>query len=180
MSSLAADVTRLSQTDLLFHPVRMRIVQAFLNDRTLTVGELATEMPEVPTATLYRHVGLLTDGGVLEIVDERPVRGTVERSYRLKPTAVHVDRAEADAMTPEQRRQAFMTILAGLLAEFDRVPEYSLPAHCGYDQCALNLTEGEAVDFALALRRFLQPWQAKRPTASSGRYQHTFVILPTP
>ena len=47
--------------DLLLHPVRWRIVQAFLGDRTLTTAELHAELSDVPMASLYRHVGLLAD-----------------------------------------------------------------------------------------------------------------------
>ncbi|WP_324273703.1 helix-turn-helix domain-containing protein [Blastococcus brunescens] len=54
--------------DLLLHPVRLRVVQAFLGDRTLTTSDLRAELPDVPTASLYRHVGVLADAGVLTVV----------------------------------------------------------------------------------------------------------------
>jgi hypothetical protein len=43
----------------------LRILQAFLGDRALTTTELRTELPDVPAASLYRHVARLVDGGVL-------------------------------------------------------------------------------------------------------------------
>ncbi|MEK8107241.1 hypothetical protein NKG94_22585 [Micromonospora sp. M12] len=33
---------------------------------------------------MYRHIAVLAEAGVLEVVDERRVRGTVERSYRVR------------------------------------------------------------------------------------------------
>ena len=58
----------MASADLLLHPVRLRIVQAFLGDRALTTAELGTELPDVPPASLYRHVGVLVEGGVLAVV----------------------------------------------------------------------------------------------------------------
>ena len=70
--------TKLTPTDVVLHPVRLlRIVQAFLGDRELTTGELRSELRDVATATLYRQVAAMVDGGVLEVADERRVRGAV-------------------------------------------------------------------------------------------------------
>jgi DNA-binding transcriptional ArsR family regulator len=63
-----------TSADLLLHPVRLRILRAFLGDRALTTTELRTELPDVPPASLYRHVARLADGGVLSVVAERRVR----------------------------------------------------------------------------------------------------------
>ncbi len=81
----------MASADLLLHPVRLRVVQVLLGDRVLTTGELHEELPDVPAATLYRHVGLLADAGVLAIVSERKVRGAAERRYRLVPAAASAD-----------------------------------------------------------------------------------------
>ncbi len=57
----------MTSADLLLHPVRLRIVQAFLGDRALTTTELQAELPDVPAASLYRQVARLVDGGVLGV-----------------------------------------------------------------------------------------------------------------
>src|SRR3712207_7243752 len=100
----------MATADLLLHPVRLRIVQAFLGDRTLTTADLRSELPDVPAATLYRHVGVLADAGVLAVVGERKVRGAAERSYRLELPAASVDEEDAAAITPEEHRRAFAKI----------------------------------------------------------------------
>src|SRR5579884_2586797 len=110
----------MASADLLLHPVRLRIVQAFLGERALTTSQLADELDDVPAGSLYRHVAMLTNAGVLQVVAERRVRGAVERTYMLRLHAAQIQPDQLAAMTPEQHAQGFMAFVAGLLADFDR------------------------------------------------------------
>jgi hypothetical protein len=78
-----------STVELLLHPVRLRIVQAFLGRPDLTTAALRDQLPDVPAASLYRQVAMLVDAGVLAVVAERRVRGAVERTYALDLAADH-------------------------------------------------------------------------------------------
>lgn len=109
----------MTSADLLLHPVRLRIVQAFSGDRALTTSRLRSELPEIPTASLYRHVARLVDGGVLMVVAERRVRGARERTYALRAQPAKTTGGRAK-MTPDEHRQAFLAFLAGLVGDFDR------------------------------------------------------------
>ena len=51
--------------ELVLHPVRLRIVQAFLGTPSLTTAQLRERLPDVPAATLYRQVATLVEGGLL-------------------------------------------------------------------------------------------------------------------
>src|SRR3712207_5234829 len=110
----------MATADLLLHPVRLRIVQAFLGDRTLTTADLRGELPDVPTASLYRHVGVLAEAAVLAVVGERKVRGAAERSYRLVTEAASVGAADAAAMSVDEHRRAFAPFVAAPLSDLDR------------------------------------------------------------
>src|SRR4051794_13059461 len=103
-----------ASADLLLHPVRLRVVQAFLGDRTLTTTDLRAELPDVAVATLYRHVGVLADAGVLTVVGERKVRGAAERSSRLDLTAASLMSGDVADMTADDHRRAFTTFAATL------------------------------------------------------------------
>ena len=89
----------MTSAELLLHPVRLRIVQAFLPDRVLTTGRLGELLPDVATATLYRQVATLAEAGVLEVVEERRVRGAAERTYRLRTQAASVGPEDAAELT---------------------------------------------------------------------------------
>jgi DNA-binding HxlR family transcriptional regulator len=135
-----------TSANLLLHPVRLRIVQAFLTDRVLTTRELQAEIPDVSVATLYRHIGVLVVAAVLEVVSERKIRGTVERTYRLTSGSLRID-ADVEAMSTEDHRQSFIVFVASLLADFDRYladGDNDLARDTvGYRQMAAYLTDDE-------------------------------------
>src|SRR5690348_8542687 len=140
----------MTSAELLLHPTRLRIVQAFLVDHELTTGRLRELLDDVPTATLYRQVATLSAAGVLEVAEERPVRGAVERTYRLRLEAASVGPEETATWTPEQHRAAFTAFTAGLLTDFDRYlnrGDVDLGRDVvGYRQVALHLTDDEALE----------------------------------
>ena len=67
---------------LILHPVRLQIITA-MSAQSMTAGELSQVLPEIPQTTLYRHLNALLEGGIIKVVAEKPVRGTVERLYAL-------------------------------------------------------------------------------------------------
>jgi DNA-binding transcriptional ArsR family regulator len=176
-----------SSADLLLHPVRLRVVQAFLGDRALTTSELRAELPDVPVATLYRHVGVLADAGVLTVSGERKVRGAAERTYRLDLAAASVGAAEAAAMTAEEHRRAFTTFAVALMADFDRylartAPDAERPDltgdRVGYRQVAVWVTDEEFDEMAGELAAVLRARMANRPGGGRRRRVVTTVHLP--
>jgi hypothetical protein len=171
-----------STADLLLHPVRLRIVQVFLGDRELTTGQLRDELPEVPTASLYRHVATLVDGKVLEVVTERKVRGTFERTYRLNPANARVSGEEAATMDVEAHRRAFMTFVAALLGDYDRYlarAEVDLARdRVGYQQLALNLTDAEFDELAAELREVIRRRQALPAAPERVRRLLSIMVMP--
>lgn len=92
--------------NVLLHPVRLAIVQQLeIGMRQLSVGQLATELPEIPSATLYRHVNVLVGNGICVVAGRRKVRSVEERVYALRSpesTEAQVDDALHGAASPEQ------------------------------------------------------------------------------
>ena len=174
----------MASADLLLHPVRLRIVKAFLGDRALTTSQLAAELNDVPAGSLYRHVALLTKAGVLQVVAERRVRGAVERTYTLRLLAAQVGLAEAAAMTPDEHAQAFLAYVAGLLADFDRYLAAGTPnlARDGatYRAAAMWLTDAEFADFLREIATVFQPRLANAPGMGRRRRIVYSVLLPAP
>ena len=110
----------MATVNLLLHPVRMRILQTLVGAGELTTTQLRERLPDVSAASMYRHVGTLTKAGILEVVKERPVRGTVERSYRVRQDEGLVDEEARAAMSKEDHQQAFAVFTGAMMADLDR------------------------------------------------------------
>jgi DNA-binding transcriptional ArsR family regulator len=170
-----------SSADLLLHPVRLRIVQAFLGDRALTTSQLSSELSDVPAASLYRHVARLVDAGVLQVVAERRVRGAVERTYVLRILAASIGLDEIASMSTEDHRQAFMAFVAGLLADADRYLQREnvdpLRDGVSYRIAGMWLDDAEYADMVRDLVRVLQPRLANAPRKGRRRRILATVLL---
>ncbi len=172
----------MTSADLLLHPVRLRIVQAFLGDRALTTAGLQAELSDVPPTTLYRQVARLVSAGVLAVVAERRVRGTVERTYVLRLSAATVRLDELGAMTAEDHRQAFLAYVAGLIGDFDRYLARGdidlLRDQVAYRLAAMWLDDAEFAELRRELVRVLQPRLANPPAPGRTRRILATVLLP--
>ena len=168
--------------DVVLHPVRMRIVQAFLGDRALTTTDLRVEIPDVPSATLYRQVAALARGGVLDVVDEKRVRGAVERTYRLRTGAARVDAEGARQMSVEEHRRAFLTFAVGLLADFDRYLDRGDVDMgrdlVGFSRNAMYLTDEEMSALVDELQEVLLPRLALPLAPGRSRRLLATILMP--
>lgn len=167
--------------DLLMHPVRLRLIEAFLGERKLTTADLRAELPDVPPASLYRHLSLLIEAGVLDVVAERKVRGTLERTYvRRGPQQVRRD--ELARMSREDYRRAFLAYVAALLADID--------SYLGRDDIDLHrdgvalrimamwLDDQELTDLAHRFSELLQPYLDKPATPDRTRRVLRIIAMP--
>lgn len=108
------------KADLILHPVRMRVIMA-LAGRQMTVRQISALLPDVPSATLYRHLNTMTAGGILTVVEENRVRGTVEKVYALaSPQAGHLGAGDVANLTKDEHMQLFTAFVVTLLGDFAR------------------------------------------------------------
>jgi DNA-binding transcriptional ArsR family regulator len=104
--------------DLIFHPVRLRIIAAISNQQ-VTAHDLAAALPDVPLTTLYRHLNALAKGGILNVVAENPIRGTVERVYRLSSPSL-LNETDLRGMPRQDCERAFNVFVSALLSDARR------------------------------------------------------------
>ncbi|MFD2418517.1 helix-turn-helix domain-containing protein [Amycolatopsis pigmentata] len=172
----------MASLDLLLHPVRLRILRALLDGHPATTGQLRERMPDIPPATMYRHVAALTEAGVLEVLGERRVRGTVERTYRVRWDRAEIDPAARAAMTPDDHRRAFTAFVGGLLADFDHYldTETADPVADGvtYQQAALWLTDDETAELLAELRAAITARMGREPGPGRVRRIASLVTMP--
>ena len=74
--------------EIAMNPARQRIFQYFLLHETGTVKEIRKALPDIPSASLYRHIKILADSSILMVVGENRIRGPVESVYQLNEVYV--------------------------------------------------------------------------------------------
>jgi DNA-binding transcriptional ArsR family regulator len=173
----------MASLDLLLHPVRLRILRTFLDGHPATTAQLRERLPDIPAATMYRHVAALAGAGVLEVLDEKRVRGAVERTYRVSWRHAELDPATRATMTPDDHRRAFTAFAGGLLADFDRylTGEPADPTADGvtYQQAALWLTDAEMTELLDELRTAVTSRLGREPTGDRTRRMVSLVAMPS-
>jgi len=134
------------RSEILLHPIRLRIVLATAGDK-LTTADIARRLPDVPQATLYRNIAKLADAGILDIVGERQARGATERTYRVNATQASVGATEVSEMSAEAHLEAFTMFAGVLIGTYGRYlrTRGSSPAADGvsFRQARLWLTDSE-------------------------------------
>ena len=172
-----------TRTSLLLHPVRLRVLQAALG-REVTTTQLAGWLTDVPTATLYRHVAALIEGGVLEVVGQRLVRGAAERTLRVALPAASLGSDEVAELSPGEHLDAVTAFLAGVLqAATDYLTSPgAAPATDGYGyrQIAVWADDDELVELTGTLRQLLHDAARRGPAPGRHRRVLTTLLLPDP
>jgi DNA-binding transcriptional ArsR family regulator len=168
--------------DLLLHPVRLRIVHAMSGGRTRTTSDLCASLPDVSKATVYRHVALLAEGGVLEVAAEQRVHGAVERHYRLHRARAVIDPAAAAAMSLREHRHGFAAAMAALVAEFNTYldREHADPTAdlVGYRQVPLWLNQDEIAALISEIRGIIVSRMHNQPAPDRGLYLLSPILFP--
>jgi DNA-binding transcriptional ArsR family regulator len=171
-----------TKADLLLHPIRMRIVLTLVGGRQLSGLQLAEVLPDVPQATLYRHLNKLAKGGILQIVEQRQVRGAVEKVYAVLGPAVNITPEEAASATRDDHLRYFTMFVAGLLGTFERYLERDhidmLKDGVGYRQVPLYLSDAEFLKFQEELSRVVLAAYGNQPAPERQRRILTTIVMP--
>ena len=165
--------------------MRLRILQ------TLTAEELSTQqiddrLPDVPTSTLYRHLRLLLEGGIVDVAETRLVHGIQEKVYRLAETP-HVDQEAMADLDADAHFAYFTTYILSLLQGFadylafaeERGEKIDMAAdYTGYTEASFYATDEELDRFSRALNEALAPLLENRP--GGGRRKHKIAVVAHP
>lgn len=164
------------------HPVRLRIVQQ-LGGRNLTTAQLRSALPDVTQATLYRHVAVLIDAGILQVVEERRVRGAVERTLALGERMAHVDQAELRTMSDANLRSAFLAFLGDVAGDFDRfldADDEDLRDFVGFGRAPLYVSAEDLAVIQTGLAELLAPYMTENTSPDGERRRVSFGTLLIP
>jgi len=168
--------------NLILHPVRLRILTT-ISGREMTAQQLSKALPDIAVATLYRHINALQEGDLLTVVDERQVRGTVEKTYAIQDeSALILSEEDLKNATKEEHIRYFTTYLVSLIADFttylqNRETVDFAKDGVGYHTSHLYMTDDELKIFSEQLSELLMPFT--QPADGRKRRQLSTIFLPS-
>lgn len=171
-----------SNFEMLLNPVRMRILQNLIGGRRLSTQQISELLPDVPQATLYRHLKILLKAGYISVVEENPVRGTVEKIYSMNIESVNAVNKEAITLTAEEHKRCFFTYMTGLMDEFERYFEKdsidAVKDGLSYSQGRYYLTDEEFSDFIQDLQNTFGKVIGNMPSPDRKARTIGFIMIP--
>lgn len=168
--------------DLLMNPVRMKIIQSLLIGKKMTVQRIGERMSETPQATLYRHLNKLLKSGVIEVVEENQIRGTVEKVYGLAGNFMAKTNEQMLSLTSEEHSKYFFTFLMNLMEEFDQYINQEsrdmMKDGVMYRKAEMYMNDEEFKEYMTGLSALMSRYINNEP--SSDRKLRTFgsIIIP--
>jgi len=98
------------------NPISFRIISVLGTHGKLTTEQIGEELSDVPVSTLYRHLSRLRAVDLINVVEERQARGTVERTYAVVPSNSRLQPQEVQTAPIAHVRAAFRNFIANLTA----------------------------------------------------------------
>ncbi len=170
------------KADLILHPVRMRIIQSLIGGAPKTAQQLQELLPDVPQATLYRHLKKLSDAKMLTIAEERPNRGTVERWYTLPERAAELTADDLRSASAEEHLAYFMKFASHLIGQYGKYVNRPgmdlLDDGVSYRQIALQLSDEEHLRLLAGIRELLVEASKNDPSPERRNRLYSLIAFP--
>lgn len=160
--------------EIVMNPVRQRIFQYFLLHETGTVKELRKALPDIPSASLYRHVKILADSSILMVVGENRIRGTVESVYRLNKDAMATEDETGNAV-----QMSLLSICASFAKYFSAGNADPQKDMLLLTNCTLLLTDEEFSEYLSEINQVTVKYMKKASSESSKTRRITLISAPT-
>lgn len=164
----------MEMAEIVMNPVRQRIFQYFLLHETGPVKEVRKALPDVPGASLYRHVKILADHSILMVVGENRIRGTVESIYQLNKDALTIEDENGSAV-----QMSLLSICASFARYFSGGNADPKRDMLLFTNCTLVLTDEEFSGFLSEINEIALKYMKTEATVNSKTRQITLISAPT-
>lgn len=166
----------------MMNPLRLKIIQEISFKGTATTKEIAEICGDIPQATLYRHLNSLLKHGVIEVVSENKVRGTVEKVYAIRSTPREYINRNPDEITRDELMEMFLQFIISLLADFNEYlsgGEINIVKDMiGFRSYPLYLSDEEFMEMMGEIHTSIAKRVENKP--SPGRILRKFSTVTTP
>lgn len=163
------------------NPIKCRLLIEILKSGKTTAKLLAETCADIPQTTLYRNLKRMTEDGVLKVISETQIRGTVEKTY-----AATFDLNDASTMIGENAGKMYMQMFLQYILTFAK----QFQTYCdtpgidiekdksGFSLSYVYLTDEELEHTVAAISKILTPLQSNRP--APDRKLRTIGVIISP
>jgi len=106
--------------DCITNPIRCKLLLEIHSRRKATAKDLSDTYNDIPPATLYRHLKKMLSDGILKVVEETQIRGTVEKTYALAWNVNSEMETMLEENSGELYMQYFMQYMIGFAKQFQQ------------------------------------------------------------
>lgn len=164
------------------NPVKCKLLLEIYSKEKATAKYLSDALGDIPQATLYRNLKKMLNDGILKVVEETPVRGTVEKTYAL---AFNINE-DFEAILAENSgtlyMQLFMQYFFGFAKQFQaycQSPDINIKEDMsGFSLSHLYLSDDELTDLIKSISNVVHAAEKKGPKA--GRKLRTIGVIVSP
>ncbi|WP_374016339.1 hypothetical protein ABU162_18725 [Paenibacillus thiaminolyticus] len=164
------------------NPIKCKLLFEIYNKGRATAKQLAETYSDITHATLYRYLKKMTADGILKVVEENQIRGTVERVYAVDDDLL----IDTKRMVEENNGQAYMMLFTqfvmGLTEEFREYtsrPDINiLQDGSGFTVAPIYATTEELTAAITEIGKTIAPLVSNEKTPE--RDLHNIAIITTP
>ncbi len=168
--------------DCFTHPIKCKLLLELYSAGKATAKQLAEIYNDIPQATLYRYLKRMTNDGILKVVEENQVRGTIEKTYAV---AIDLDSNEQEligANAGDAYMQMFMQYVFGFIKRFQvycKNPNIDiLKDKSGFSLAPIYATDEELASAMEEYMKIIQPLYKNRPTPDRKSRTLGLIISP--
>ena len=168
--------------DCITNPVKCRLLLEIHSQGRATAKRLADIYHDIPQATLYRHLKKMLSDGILQVVEETQIRGTVEKTYALAFDISSNMETMLEKNSGELYMQYFMQYIFGFAKQFQ---EYCQSPHInikkdmtGFSLSPLYLSDEELTSLITDISQMINKVKNNEP--KPGRRLRTIGVIVSP
>lgn len=174
----------MNKIDLIIHPVRIKIVQQLVVNGAMTTTQLREILKDIPQATLYRHVKLLYQVGIIRIAKTRKVNGKQKHVYELALEELRALQSDTDISSHEEHIQYFSTFLSVILKQATSYLTKHPPSQYqkdgfNYWYALMYLTDQEFEEVANSIDSIIKEAMTKKKTPKRKLRGYAYMYIPT-
>jgi DNA-binding transcriptional ArsR family regulator len=171
-----------TKLELILHPTRLRILTTLI-DRQLTPQEMAEALVDIPAATLYRQLNKLLEGEMVRVVEERRVRGTVEKVYALNQHPPGLTPEDLQKASKDDLLQMFISFVLSAISDFGRYLQKTekpdlIADRVSFNKAPVYFSDEELAEIQQALVPLLMKGLHNKPGEGRRFYLFNTIMIP--